>query len=206
MTRIALALLVLSPSVFAQGTGWKQVSYEREGQILRLKHPDGRVEEFELCGGADLGPDPDAAKISDKCKMPEGRVDGEGAWCLKLTSKCPSSTGTMMVVQTRALGAKEWIPRAQPCSAGGLTVDGLKPGADYEVRGRTLCNDGTVSAWTRVTDVATKELGAPALVLEEARPRSLIVSVRTDAACPAPEGLRSEVSYAKGGETPRTRK
>lgn len=203
MIRTALALLLVSTTVFAQSPGWKQVSYEREGQVLRIKHPDGRVEEFELCGGADPGPDPDAGKISAECKKPEGKVVPSSA-CVTLTARCSSDNATMIVFQARALGAKEWTTRAQQCASGSLTVDGLKANTEYEVRARTLCKDGSVSAWTKISDVKTKPPATPALTLEEAKPTSLVLGVRADKSCPAPEGQRYEVSYATGDGPAKT--
>lgn len=203
MNRIGLALLVFSSVALGQASGWKQVSVQREGDTLRVKGADGTVEEYALCGGAELGPDPDAAKISPDCKKPEGRVEPTAS-CLRFSAKCPSDNATMLVFQSRPFGSKEWTTRAQQCSTGTLTVTGLKGSTDYEVRGRVLCNDGSVSAWTSITDVSTAAPAAPALVLEEAKPTSLILSVRPNKDCPAPEDQRYEVSYAKAGESAKT--
>lgn len=221
------------PETTGDGIDWRSILYDRDGDTLRLKHDDGRVETLTCRPQSEPEPDPlpapivdetdpDSDKVSDKCPVPGVgfRTMLPGPYCKFMTAACSTAAHTMdgdtyrqlgintetVVFQFRRKGSQTWDTRAAGC--GPLvqqSMGELRACAEYEVRSRALCQGGIVSRWSGITTLRTDCPEPVTPTLAQARKTSLDLSVRRPAGqCRELSGDVYDVQWAKVGEAWKT--
>lgn len=226
-----------------EGFGWEVVEYRRDQNTVWVRFRDGRTESFDVCGGeepfaADAGSAaPDDATVNAACARPGYEVSGAPqARCARMLIACTLAmlrengerTGlsvTDVIIDQRPSPNAPWTRRVQPCTSMAVAeIVGLDPCTTYDVRMRSVCDDGSVSAWVAPFQMKTACPAPSKLSFGAAGPTSVVVRyLRPNGAChqsgretldlayaPRRSGTWTTVSHAGGpltlsGLTPGTK-